>query len=151
MILVDVNLLLYAVDDRSPFHERGRTWLVEQLRGPEAVAVSWSILLSFVRLSTMMTSFSRPLSIAQATGIVATWLDEFDVRILEPGPDHWSSLRLLLTRDQATGRLVTDAHLAALAIEHGALFCTTDKDFARFGGLRWRNPLEQGDPPRAGR
>ena len=145
MILVDVNLLLYAVDDESPFHGPSRTWLVDQLRGPEAVTLSWSIIMSFIRLSTRRSSFSRPLTITQASDIVTTWLDEFEVGILEPGPEHWMLLRDLLARGQATARLVTDAHLAALAMENGAMLCSTDGDFARFKGLRWRNPLDVAD------
>ena len=143
MILSDVNLLLYAHAAGSPFHAAAKRWLEAALNQTTPFALAWATLLSFLRISTNARALQRPFSAVEAGDIVAEWLSRSNVRILVPGEQHWSILRRLIAQGQAVGDLVSDAHLAALAIEHGALLCTTDRDFSRFPGLRWENPLER--------
>jgi len=142
MILVDANLLLYAYHPRSAHHDRSRRWLERSLSGTELVRVAWVTLWAFLRISTNPRAFESPLSTAEAHALVAAWLDVPNVDILEPGERHLEILSGLMDRAQAAGPLVMDAALAALAIEHGATLHTTDRDFSRFPGLRWHNPLE---------
>ena len=141
MILIDANLLLYASDERSPHHTSARTWLERTLSGPEPAALSWTVILAFLRLATDRRVFQRPLSILQATEIISNWLEDRRLVLLEPGERHWDILRLALINGQASGKLVMDAHLAALAIEHGATLASADRDFTRFSGLDLLNPL----------
>lgn len=142
MILVDANLLLYAYDPDSREHEASRRWLEEALSGRELVRFPWLTLWAFIRLSTNPRVFVNPLSAAEAHAIVASWLQQPNAGVLEPGDRHLELLSGLLTDGQASGPLVTDAALAAIAIEHGATLCSTDRDFARFAALDWRNPME---------
>lgn len=142
MILVDANLLLYAYHPRAEQHERARAWLESALSGLEPVGLPWSTILAFLRLATSPRVFARPLSTAEAEIIVSTWLVEPSVVLVSPGDRYWEILRTLLIDAQVTGPLVTDAALAALAIEHGATLATTDRDFARFRGLRLSDPLQ---------
>lgn len=144
MNLADANLLLYAYDAGSPRGTRARTWLEEQLNGDEPFALPWSSIHAFLRITTHASVFTRPLSLQEATDAVAGWLELPAVHVLEPGPRYWPILRELVVRGQARGNLVGDAHLAALAIEHGATLCTTDRDFARFPGLRLVDPIGPG-------
>lgn len=141
MILVDANLLIHAYNRDSSVHQPAREWLREVLSGAGPVGLSWHGIVAFVRVTTHPRVFARPLSIAQAVAPVNAWLEQPCVTLLEPGAGHWPILRDLLRDGQARGALATDAHLAALAMEHGATLCTTDRDFARFPGLRWQNPL----------
>jgi uncharacterized protein len=141
VILVDANLLLYAHDHYSPHHQGARGWLQGILVGPEPVALSWIVVLAFLRLSTNPRVFQQPLSIARAGEVIEGWLADPRVRLLEPTERHWEILKSLLVEGQAAGPLVTDAHLAALAIEHGATLASTDRDFARFPGLKLLDPL----------
>ena len=145
MILVDANLLIYAYDASSSFHRPAREWLEEVLSCPQPVCLPWASILAFVRITTDRRILRSPFSAQEAAQIVAEWLAVPVVRIPEPTSRHWQILERLVVGDQATGPLVTDAHLAALAIEHGAELCTTDRDFSRFQGLRWKNPLAQPD------
>ena len=147
MRLIDANVLLYAVDSSSPAHEPARRWLEEALSGREAVTFAWTTLLAFLRITTLPRLLAEPLTVEEASTHVSSWLGQPNVSVVEPGERHWSLLCGLLSQSQARGNLVPDAHLAALAIEHGAVLCTTDHDFARFPGLRWLNPL-QGERPR---
>jgi toxin-antitoxin system PIN domain toxin len=142
VILVDSNLLLYAFDAGARYHGRARSWLESVLDSSEQVGFAWVTLLAFVRIGTNPSALSRALSLEEATTILSSILERRNTILLHPGERHWSLLRQLLVNSQARGDLVTDAHLAALAIEHGATVCTTDRDFARFPGLRWQNPLE---------
>ena len=141
MILVDANLLLHAYNPRSVEHDPARVWLESVLSGPGLVRFGWLTLWAFLRISTNPRVFERPLHMAEARDIVASWLGQPNVGILDPAERHWEILGGLLTAGQVTGPLVTDAVLAALAIEHGATLQTTDRDFARFDGLKWSNPL----------
>lgn len=142
MILIDANLLLYAYDASSAQHAAARRWLETVLAKAEPVGWSWVTLLAFLRIATHPRALESPLSIQEAVGIVSEWLAQPNATLLPPGADHWDILSALLPAAQARGPLVMDAHLAALAREHGAVLATTDRGFARFPGLRWLNPLE---------
>lgn len=141
MILVDANLLLYAYHPQAEQHGRSRAWLEAVLSGTDPVGFAWLSLWAFVRIATNPRVFERPLSVAEADAAVSSWLAQPMSVILEPGERHWDVLRVLLGEGQAIGPLVMDAVLAAIAIEHGATICTTDRDFARFPNLKWSNPL----------
>lgn len=141
MILVDANLLLYAYDPRAHLHDASRAWLEETLNGATLVRFAWLSLWAFLRISTNSRVFGQPLSMTEAEQHVASWLTQPAAGILEPGERHREILCGLTHTGQATGPLVMDAVLAAIAIEHGATLCTTDRDFARFSNLRWTNPL----------
>ena len=142
MILVDANLLLYAYNTSSEHYDRARRWLEELLSKPQQpVGLPWATILAFLRISTNSRAFPHPYSISEAASFVSDWLATPAVTLLAPGERHWSVLSGLLPAAQIRGPLVTDAHLAALAIEHGAVLYTTDRDFARFPGLRTVNPL----------
>lgn len=141
MILVDANLLLYAYDPRAADHEGSRRWLEASLSGSSLVRFAWLSLWAFLRISTNPRVFEQPLTMAEAEEAVGAWLAQPVAGILEPGERHWEILRALTEHGQTSGPLVMDAALAAIAIEHGATLCTTDRDFARFAGLSWTNPL----------
>jgi uncharacterized protein len=140
--LPDVNLFLYAYDSRSPRHAMARDWLAQTLSGAETVGLSWTVLLAFIRLSTRSVVVERPLDASAAIELVQSWLDQPCVTVINPTERHAAVLRELLLPLGTAGNLTTDAHLAALAIEHGALLCSCDTDFARFAGLRWVDPLQ---------
>lgn len=141
MILVDANLLLYAYHPRADQHEKSRAWLEAVLSGPELVRFAWLTLWAFLRIATNPRVFDRPLSPDEAETAISSWLAQPASGILEPGERHWEILCSLIRDGQAAGPLVMDAVLAALALEYGATLCTTDRDFARFPGIRWTNPL----------
>lgn len=141
MKLTDANLLLYAVDTASPRHHVARRWLEVQLSGSETFAFSWVGLLAFLRVSTNPRVFNAPLEPSAAFDIVDSWLAQPPSTIVHPTDRHAVVLRELLGPLGTAGNLTTDAHLAALAIEHGAELCSSDSDFSRFQGLRWRDPL----------
>jgi toxin-antitoxin system PIN domain toxin len=141
VIVVDANLLLYAYDSAAAQHARARVWLEGLLSAAEPVGLPWASLLAFLRIGTNPRALARPFSIAEATAIVEAWLAQPCVTVVEPGERHWEILSRLLASAQARGPLVPDAHLAALALEHGATLATADRDFARFEGLRTLDPL----------
>jgi toxin-antitoxin system PIN domain toxin len=141
LILVDANLPLYAYHPHGERHEAARRWLEAALSGVEPVRFAWLTLWAFLRISTNPRVFERPLLPSEAATVVSSWLQRRVVSILEPGERHWEILHDLLPGDQVRGPLVMDAALAAIALEHGATLHTTDEDFSRFAGLRWRNPL----------
>ena len=141
MILIDANLLLYAYHPRAEQHQKSRVWLETVLSGPDLVRFAWLTLWAFFRIATNARVFERPLSTSEAEAAISSWLAQPVAGILEPGERHWGILRDLVDDGQATGPLVMDAVLAAIALEHGATLCTTDRDFSRFSGLRWTNPL----------
>lgn len=141
MRIVDVNLLLYAINRDSAGHAAAKAWLEHTFTGDEPVALPWAVLLGVLRLATSARVFSKPLRSDQALAVVDGWLAQPTVVTLSPGEEHWRILRDLLRESGTAGNLTTDAHLAALAIEHGAELCSTDADFARFPRLRWVNPL----------
>jgi uncharacterized protein len=139
--LPDVNLLLYAVDETSARHLAARGWVEQVLSGPETVAFGWITLLAFVRLSTRGAVFEQPLQSDEALDLIDGWLAQPAVTVIHPTERHASVLRELLKPLGTAGNLTSDAHLAALAIEHGATLCSCDTDFARFAGLTWVDPL----------
>ncbi len=141
MIMPDVNLLLYAYDVSAPAHARARTWWEGTFSSGDTVGLSWQTLTAFLRIGTNPRAYVRPLSAREAVGIVQTWLAQPAAQVVTPTARHWDIFQRLIVESQATGGLVMDAHLAALAIEHGATLCTHDADFTRFPGLRMHDPL----------
>ncbi len=141
MILIDSNVLLYAKFVDLPQHARAAQWLEAQLNSPGRVGIPWQSSLAFLRLATNPRIFRRPLAIRAAWEQVAEWLAHPRVWIPEPGEDHLLVLGRLLEHVQATANLVPDAHLAAIAIEHGLTVCSADADFARFPEVAWLNPF----------
>jgi uncharacterized protein len=139
--LPDLNLLLYAIDAEAEAHEPAREWLEATLSGTETVGFAWTVLLGFARISTDPAIYEQPLTIDEALDFVDAWLVQPVSTIVEPTDRHAAILRDLLAPLGAGGNLVSDAHLAALAIEHGAELCSRDNDFARFPGLRWVDPV----------
>ena len=141
MILVDANLLIYAGNRSAVEHERAKGWFDDRLSGSARVGLPWPSLLAFVRILTNPTAVRRPRTPAEAWRQVKEWLGSEVAWIPVPGDRHADVLGRLLSDPLATSRLVPDAHLAALAIEHGLTLCSTDGDFAKFSGLTWLNPL----------
>lgn len=141
MILIDANLLLYAYNPSFDRHEPARLWLEKVLSDPEPVRFTWITLLAFLRIATNVRAFEHPLATDEATAIVTDWLERPMVGILDPGDHHWEILKQLLAATQLRGAMIMDAELAAIAIEHGAVLHTTDRDFARFPNLRTSDPL----------
>ena len=141
MILVDANLLIYAVNRDAPNHLKAKQWLEQTVSGSETVLLTWNVLLAFVRITTKSGLFHSSLNVATAFGVIEAWTSQPSVTIAGPGPNHMRSLRDLLLSTGTGGNLSSDAHLAAIAIERGATLYTTDNDFSRFPGLSWRNPL----------
>jgi toxin-antitoxin system PIN domain toxin len=141
VILLDANLLVYARAATLPQHEGARQWLDRQLSGTARVGLPWQSLLAFVRIMANPRVFERPEPLDRAWRQVEEWLDQDSVWIPMPTDSHREALGGLLEQAAWSANLVPDAHLAALAIEHGLTLCSTDGDFARFRGLRWENPL----------
>lgn len=139
-MIVDANVLLYAVDADSTFHEAARDWLQETLNGPTRAGLPWASLLAFQRISTHPRASANPLTPEQAWSYITDWLDADATWIPVPGAKHAEILRRLIVDGDLRGNLVTDTHLAALAIEHGVGVCSMDSDFARFPQLSWVNP-----------
>jgi hypothetical protein len=139
--LVDVNLLLYAVNSDSPRHLAARMWLEDLLNGDETVGFPWSVILGFLRIATNPRALTTPIDAPAALARVDEWLALENVDVVREKDDHWDTLRGLIAAAGTAGNLTTDAHLAALAICHDAVLCSSDLDFGRFKGLRWENPL----------
>ncbi len=140
-MLIDANLLLLAVDDAAAAHDRVATWLAEQLNGDRRVGIPWESLTAFVRIASHPRASDRPLRPDEAWRFVEDWLAAPRVWIPAPTDRHADVLGGLVRKYQLAGNLIPDAHLAALAIEHGLEICSADTDFARFTEMRWRNPL----------
>lgn len=141
-MLLDANLLLYAVDSASRHHERASAWLAVQLNGPARVGIPWQSLMAFLRISTHPRASTEPLSPHASWGFVRDWLAQPRVWTPLPTEAHAEVLEALIKRYDVSGNLVPDADLAALAIEHGLTVCSADTDFARFSEIRWENPIE---------
>lgn len=139
-MIVDANVLLYAVDDQSHFHSTAQAWLNDAMNGVERVGFPWASLTAFQRISTHPRASASPLTPAAAWSYIADWLDADQAWVPTPGTRHREILGQLLIGGDLRGNLVTDAHLAALAIEHGTSICSYDSDFARFPGLHWDTP-----------
>lgn len=139
-MIVDASVLLYAVDDQSHFHTSARAWLDSAMNGVQRVGFPWASLMAFQRIITHPRATNRPLTPADAWSYVTDWLDADQAWSPTPGARHREILGQLLIDGHLRGNLVADAHLAALAIEHGTGICSFDSDFARFGDLPWVNP-----------
>jgi toxin-antitoxin system PIN domain toxin len=142
MKLCDVNLLLYAVNSKEPLHARSKKWLEESLSDEEPFGLDWTVLLAFLRISTRAGIFARPMNVKEAFAVMDAWLNQPCVQVVAPTPKHAAILQNLILPFGTGGNLTSDAHLAALAIEHGATLYSADQDFNRFPGLSWANPLE---------
>lgn len=140
-MLLDANLLLYAVHRRAEQHEQAAAWMTAQLNGASRVGFPWPSITAFLRISTHPRAFQRPLEPVTAWARVMDWLAAPVAWIPQPGPEYRRILGELIRAHEVRGNMVPDAALAALAIEHGVTLASTDTDFARFSGLRWENPL----------
>jgi len=138
--LVDLNVLLYAVNAADPKHEASRRWLDAALSGADTVGFTWIVLVGFLRLSTKLGLFPDPLSPDGALDRVREWTAQSSAVVVEPTTRHLDLLASLVAETGTGGNLVNDAHLAALAVEHGATVITFDHDFGRFSGVRWELP-----------
>lgn len=141
MKLVDVNILLYAINRDSPMHHSVRSWWETVLSGDDPVGLAWIVLLGFLRLATNPRVFPEPLAPERATQHVQGWLSHHNTLLVAESRDHWRILKELLEETGTAGNLTMDAHLAALAISHGATLVSCDADFGRFRHLRWESPL----------
>ena len=141
MIVVDANLLIYSYDLDSAHHKKSLSWLEELLSGVEAVGLPWQSVSAFLRVITNRRLPGTRVTLEQAVQVVDQWLQQPNVQVLVPADQHWSVLRQMILEGRASGPLVSDAEIAAITIEQGAVLHTTDRDFARFPGLRWKNPL----------
>ena len=142
MILPDINLLVYAYNSDSPGHSRAKAWWEACLSGQQPIGLPWAVILGYLRLMTNRSVLVDPFTPREAVGHIRSWLERPQVQVLQPGPRHLELLDGLMKDAQASGHLMTDAHLAALAIEHQAELHSNDADFSRFPGLRWTNPLQ---------
>jgi len=142
LILIDANILLYAEDRLSPLHRQAQSWWDAQLSGTDPVCLCWMVISAFIRIGTNPRVFTNPLSIDNAVKRVTSWLNQPCLRIIQPTQRHWEVFQQMLTSTQVGGNLVSDAHLAALAIEHDCELQSTDSDFEHFPRLKWKNPLQ---------
>ena len=142
MILPDANLLVYTVDETSVFHADTRAWWDEALSSSRIVGLCYPSILGFMRLVTNRRVFKAPLLVAEALAYAESWLAQPNTTIVVPTPRHWPLLATLLESTGIAANLTTDAHIAALAIEHGFTVYSNDSDFGRFDNLRWENPLQ---------
>ena len=141
MKLIDLNLLIYAINSDAPNHDKARLWWEDCLSGDEAIGIPWIVILGFLRITTNPKVMARPLSPQTAMAIVEDWLMQPPVQIPAPTESHWNILQQLIEVVGVAGNLTSDAHLAALAIQYGATLCSADYDFGRFKHLKWHNPL----------
>jgi uncharacterized protein len=141
VIIPDVNLLLYAYDAASPFHSKAAAWWTACLNGDETVGLVPVVLFGFLRIGTHPQAFHQPMSVAEAAAHARSWLLQPAVELLMPGPAHPERVLKLLEDLGTAGNIVTDAQIAASALEHDAVLHTTDADFIRFAGLNWLNPI----------
>jgi uncharacterized protein len=143
MILLDVNILLYAHSESSPRHRQAREWIEKVMAEREEIGLPWSTIHGFLRVVTNPAAYTRPRDLASACQVIDDYLVHSNVSTIEPAPDYWKLFRRVLTESQAGHRLLPDAHLASLALQHNAAICTNDKDFTRFRGVRVINPVAQ--------
>jgi hypothetical protein len=141
MIVVDVNLLIFAYDTTCNEHRKARAWVEEVFTSDEPVGLPWQNISAFLRILTYPGLMGERFTMGQVLTIVDQWVEMPQVRLLAPGEYHWTLFRDMLVNGDVRGKLTTDAALAALAIEYGGVLHTNDRDFARFPGLRWVNPL----------
>jgi uncharacterized protein len=143
MIVIDANLLIYAYDTSCPDHSKARAWVESVFSGEEDIGLPWPCISAFLRVLTYRAPKMERFTMPQALSFVDQWLQLPNVRPLSAGEHHWSFFRDMLASGDACGKLTSDAVLAALALEHGGVLYSNDRDFARFPGLRWVNPLQQ--------
>lgn len=143
MIVLDVNVLLYAHMSSSPFHQAARLWFEETMSSTDDIGIPLQSVMGFLRISTNQNIPIGRLEMGRALDIVQAWLEQPNVRLLYPQEGHWPIFRRMLLGGRASGVLSTDAHLAAITVEHSGTLYTTDSDFGRFPGLHWKNPLEK--------
>jgi toxin-antitoxin system PIN domain toxin len=141
VIVPDANLLLYAYDSNSDWQPAAGRWLRQILSGPDTVGLSWISIGAFLRIATNSRLGGSQIPMTSAIDIVDGWLAVRAVRLIVPGEGHWTILKKMLIAGRVQGPVTTDAQLAALTLEHGGVLHSTDRDFARFPGLRWLNPL----------
>jgi hypothetical protein len=141
MITPDANIILYAYNEDAPKHSEAKRWLEEQLTLPVAFGLSWQVITAFLRISTNPKAFPQPFELQEAIEIVGEWITLPNTEILTPTINHWTIFQNLIVEGQTKAALMMDAHLAALAIEHGAILATTDRDFQKFSALKTTNPL----------
>lgn len=141
-VALDANILLYAYDRNSDRHARARAWVEEVFSSGELVGLPWQTTSAFLRIVTNPKLPGERFTPLEAVEVVEQWLNQPNLRVLAPGDQHWVLLRQMMHEGQARGPLVTGAQLAALTIEYGGTLCTTDRDFTRFPGLRFENPLK---------
>ncbi|MEP7354820.1 MAG: TA system VapC family ribonuclease toxin [Acidobacteriota bacterium] len=141
MMIVDANLLLYAYDAKSPHNRRAQRWMSEVLSGTEIVGLPWQSVAAFLRVASNPRLHGERPSIERLAVVVDSWFQQPNVRLLSPGERHWTLLRRMMVDGQAHGPQITDAQLAALTIECGGTLYSVDRDFGRFPGLRWVNPI----------
>ena len=142
MIVVDANLLIYSYDSDSPHHKKSRAWVEQTFSSAEPVGLPWQTVTAFLRVITNRKLPGSRLTVEQAAQPVDEWLAQPNVRMLAPGDEHWSELKRMMVEGRASGPLVSVAELVALTVEHAGVLYSADRDFARFPGLRWKNPLE---------
>jgi len=142
VIVLDANVLLYAYDAASSLHLRARTWIERVFSGDDPVGLPWQTVSAFLRIVTNPRLPGERFTLEEAAAVVDSWLQQPNIHLLSPGEHHWPLLRRTMIEGQARGPLLTDAQLAAVTIESGGILHTTDRDFTRFPGLRWTNPLE---------
>lgn len=141
MITPDANIILYAYNEDAPQHSAAKKWLEEQLSLPVSFGLSWQVITAFLRISTNSRAFPQPFDLQEAIEIVDEWIALPNIEIITPTENHWTIFQTLIIEGQTKAALMMDAHLAALAIEHGATLATTDSDFSKFSGLKIINPL----------
>jgi len=141
MKIVDVNILLYAINRSVPHHTLVRRWWEHSLSSSEPIGLAWPTIVGFVRLATHRKIFPQPQTLGEALKKVNDWLDHPNTSLVTESKDHWKILQQLLLETGTAGNLTSDAQLAALAISRGATLVSCDKDFNRFEQLRWENPL----------
>ncbi len=142
MIVPDLNLLVYAVNGQARHHTKAKTWWEKLMNGSQQIGLPWVVLLGFLRLTTSPRVFTSPISPGHAWDIIDEWLERPATSIVTPGSHHAAILKTLVLENGTAGNLTTDAHLAALCIEHNATLHTADNDFSRFSSLKWMNPLQ---------
>ncbi len=140
-MLVDANLLIYAVNRDLPQHKQARAWWERMLSGTARIGMPWVSVMAFLRIGTNPRIFSQPLPPEAAIAYIDEWLDQPPVQLVAPGTGHWAILRNLLLQTGMAANLTSDAHIAALALEQGYSVCSADNDFRRFPGLKHINPL----------
>jgi toxin-antitoxin system PIN domain toxin len=139
---MDANILLYAYDADSEKHDKARAWVEEVFSSASPVGLPWQTVSAFLRIVTNPKLTGNRFTTAEAIEIVQQWIEQPNLRLLGPGENHWDILRQMIADGQARGPMITDAQLAALTLEYGGVLHTTDRDFSRFPGLRWKNPLD---------